>query len=89
MNLFETTVDGRDLVRLDLNGKPAPDSHRGAARRPGYRPGAPWSSRMPLPEVAAGRADASTRARRRRGARPDTRLAGAHMVVEDLEEMLA
>ena len=48
-DLFETTVDGRDLVRLDLNGKPAPD---GFPRRPagcGYCPGAPWSSRMPLP----------------------------------------
>jgi len=36
--LFETRVDGKDVTRLELKGKPAPDAFLEAARRVGVEP---------------------------------------------------
>jgi alpha,alpha-trehalose phosphorylase len=90
-NLFETTVDGRDLVQLELNGKPAPDGFLEAARRLEVRPGRAVVVEDALAGVTAGRAGGfGLVVGVARGAEPDAlRSAGAHMVVEDLEEMLA
>ncbi|HBZ29278.1 MAG TPA: beta-phosphoglucomutase family hydrolase [Nitrosomonas nitrosa] len=38
MQLFDARVDGTDLTRLNLNGKPAPDTFLEAARRVGVEP---------------------------------------------------
>ncbi len=89
--LFETTVDGRDLVRLDLNGKPAPDGFLEAARRLQVCPGRAVVVEDALAGVAAGRAGGfGLVVGVARGAEPEAlRSAGAHIVVGDLGEMLA
>jgi alpha,alpha-trehalose phosphorylase len=88
--LFETTVDGRDIVELDLNGKPAPDGFLEAARRLEVAPGRAVVVEDALSGVTAGRAGGfGLVVGVARHAEPSAlREAGAHIVVEDLAEML-
>ena len=55
-DLFETTVDGRDIVELDLSGKPAPDGFLEAARRLEVAPDRAIVIEDALSGVTAGRA---------------------------------
>ena len=89
--LFETTVDGRDVVELGLSGKPAPDGFLEAARRLEVAPERAIVVEDALAGVAAGRAGGFglVVGVARAAAPDDLRSAGAHMVVEDLAEMLA
>ena len=89
--LFETTVDGRDVVDLGLSGKPAPDGFLEAARRLAVAPQHAVVVEDALAGVAAGRAGGfGLIVGVARAAAPDElRSAGADMVVEDLGEMLA
>lgn len=89
--LFETTVDGRDVVELGLSGKPAPDGFLEAARRLQVKPERAIVVEDALAGVAAGRAGGFGLivGVARAAAPDDLRSAGAHMVVEDLAEMLA
>ena len=88
--LFETTVDGRDIVELDLNGKPAPDGFLEAARRLDVSPDRAVVVEDALSGVTAGRAGGfGLVVGVARHAEPSAlREAGAHLVVEDLAEML-
>jgi alpha,alpha-trehalose phosphorylase len=90
-DLFETTVCGRDLAELELKGKPAPDGFLEAARRLGAEPDRAIVIEDALAGVAAGRAGGfGLVVGVARTADPgELRSAGAHMVVRDLEEMLA
>jgi alpha,alpha-trehalose phosphorylase len=89
--LFETTVSGRDIVDLGLNGKPAPDGFLEAARRLEVSPKRAIVIEDALSGVQAGRAgDFGLVVGVARHAEPEAlRSAGAHLVVEDLAEMLA
>jgi alpha,alpha-trehalose phosphorylase len=89
--LFETTVDGRDIVELDLNGKPAPDGFLEAARRLEVCPTRAVVVEDAIAGVAAGRAGGfGLVVGVARSAEPNTlRAAGADMVVADLAEMMA
>jgi alpha,alpha-trehalose phosphorylase len=89
--LFETTVDGRDIVELDLNGKPAPDGFLEAARRLEVAPSRAIVVEDALAGVTAGRAGGfGLVVGVARTAEPAAlRSAGAHLVVGDLAEMLA
>jgi alpha,alpha-trehalose phosphorylase len=88
-DLFELTVDGGDIARLGLAGKPAPDGYLEAARRLGVTPRRAVVVEDALAGVAAGRAGefglvigvARTAAHR------DLRSAGADVVVDDLGEL--
>ena len=88
--LFETTVDGRDIVELDLKGKPAPDGFLEAARRLDVEPNSAVVVEDALAGVTAGRAGGfGLVVGVARHAEPDAlRSAGADVVVADLEEML-
>jgi alpha,alpha-trehalose phosphorylase len=88
--LFETTVSGRDIDELDLNGKPAPDGFLEAARRLDVSPHRAVVVEDALAGVTAGRAGGfGLVVGVARHAEPDAlRSAGADMVVEDLAEML-
>lgn len=54
--LFDARVDGYDLERLDLRGKPAPDTFLEAAKRLGVSPAHAVVFEATAPGVAAGRA---------------------------------
>src|SRR5919199_3486 len=54
--LFETTVSGRDIAELDLDGKPAPDGFLEAARRLAAPPARAVVVEDALAGVTAGRA---------------------------------
>jgi alpha,alpha-trehalose phosphorylase len=88
--LFETTVSGRDLAELDLAGKPAPDGFLEAARRLDVPPDRAIVVEDALAGVTAGCAGGfGLVVGVARHAEPGAlRSAGAHMVVEDLAEML-
>src|SRR5262245_51329581 len=88
--LFELTVDGRDVASLGLRGKPAPDGFLEAARRLGVAPHRAVVVEDALAGVAAGRAgDFAVVIGVARSAKPaDLRAAGAHLVVEDLGDLL-
>ncbi|HEX6651741.1 MAG TPA: beta-phosphoglucomutase family hydrolase [Thermoleophilaceae bacterium] len=88
--LFETTVSGRDIAELDLNGKPAPDGFLEAARRLDVSPHRAVVVEDALAGVTAGRAGGfGLVVGVARHAEPGAlRSAGADMVVEDLAEML-
>jgi alpha,alpha-trehalose phosphorylase len=88
--LFELTVDGGDVERLGLRGKPAPDGFLEAAGRMRVRPGRTVVVEDALAGVAAGRRGGfGLVIGVARGASPrDLRAAGAHMVVGDLAEMV-
>lgn len=88
--LFDTIVDGLDIARLGLPGKPAPDAFLEAARRLGVEP----ARTMVVEDAVAG-----VRAARgggfgvvigidRRGNSIALRRAGAHIVVADLWSLL-
>jgi alpha,alpha-trehalose phosphorylase len=89
--LFDVTIDGAEVTRLGLRGKPAPDGFLAAAERLGVEP---------LEAVVVEDATVGVRAGSDGGfglvvgvARTVTpnelRAAGADMIVEDLAEMLA
>jgi HAD superfamily hydrolase (TIGR01509 family) len=88
--LFETTVSGRDIDELDLNGKPAPDGFLEAARRLEVSPHRAVVVEDAVAGVMAGRAGGfGLVVGVARHAEPHAlRSAGADMVVEDLAEML-
>jgi alpha,alpha-trehalose phosphorylase len=89
-DLFETTVSGRDVAELGLKGKPAPDGFLEAARRLDVEPERAIVVEDALAGVAAGRAGGfGLVVGVARSASPgELRSAGAHLVVEDLAEML-
>lgn len=88
-DLFDLTVDGGDVARLGLAGKPAPDGFLEAARRLGVTPRRSVVVEDALAGVAAGRAgDFGLVIGVARSAAPrDLRSAGADVVVEDLGEL--
>lgn len=89
--LFETTVDGRVVADLGLNGKPAPDGFLEAARRLEVAPDRAVVVEDAIAGVAAGRAGnfGLVVGVARCAAPEDLRSAGADLVVEDLAEMLS
>jgi alpha,alpha-trehalose phosphorylase len=88
--LFETTVDGRDVVRLGLNGKPSPDGFLEAARRLDVAPERAVVVEDALAGVAAGRAGdfGLVIGVARRADACALRAAGADLVVDDLAELV-
>jgi alpha,alpha-trehalose phosphorylase len=88
--LFELTVDGRDVARLGLAGKPAPDAFIEGARRLGVAPARAVVVEDALAGVAAGRAGgfALVVGVARSADAAELRSAGADIVVADLEELL-
>jgi alpha,alpha-trehalose phosphorylase len=88
-DLFELTVDGGDIARRGLAGKPSPDGFLEAARRLGVEPARAVVVEDALAGVAAGRAgDFGLVIGVARSADPrDLRSAGAHVVVDDLGEL--
>ena len=54
--LFDARVDGTDITRLDLKGKPAPDAFLEAARRVGAEPSRAVVVEDAIVGVEAGRA---------------------------------
>jgi len=87
---FDVIVDGSDVQRLGLAGKPAPDGFLEAARRLAVAPARAVVVEDALAGVAAGRAGGfGLVVGVARGASPtELRSAGADMVVADLAEML-
>ncbi len=87
--LFDARVDGRDVTRLELKGKPAPDAFVEAARRVGAEP-----SRAVVVEDATAGVEAGRAGRfgcvigvDRRGHAQALRDAGADVVVSDLAQV--
>jgi alpha,alpha-trehalose phosphorylase len=89
-DLFELTVDGHDVARLGLAGKPAPDGFLEAAARLGVAPERAVVVEDALSGVAAGRAGGfGLVIGVAHGAPPsDLLVAGADAVVDDLAELL-
>jgi alpha,alpha-trehalose phosphorylase len=89
-DLFELTVDGLDIVRLALAGKPAPDAFLEAARRMAVPPRRAVVVEDALAGVAAGRAGefGLVIGVARNAAPAELRAAGADIVVGDLGELL-
>jgi alpha,alpha-trehalose phosphorylase len=89
--LFELTVDGHDVARLGLNGKPSPDGYLEAARRLDVAPRRAVVVEDAIAGVAAGRAgDFGLVIGVSRGAAPRAlHAAGADVVVDDLAELAA
>jgi alpha,alpha-trehalose phosphorylase len=89
-HLFEVVVDGRDITRLGLSGKPAPDGFLEAARQLDVEPARAVVVEDALAGVEAGRAGAfGLVIGVARGAAPKAlRRAGADIVVEDLAELV-
>ena len=87
---FDAIVDGRDIERLGLSGKPAPDGFLEAARRLAIAPARAIVVEDALAGVAAGSAGGfGLVIGVARSATPaDLRAAGADAVVADLAEML-
>jgi alpha,alpha-trehalose phosphorylase len=87
---FDVVVDGRDVERLGLSGKPAPDGFLEAARRLAVPPARAIVVEDALAGIAAGRAGGFglVIGVARRAARAQLRSAGADVVVADLAEML-
>ena len=87
--LFDARVDGTDITRLELKGKPAPDAFLEAARRIGAEP-----SRAVVVEDATAGVEAGRAGRfgcvigvDRRGHAKALRAAGADVVVTDLAQV--
>jgi alpha,alpha-trehalose phosphorylase len=87
--LFDTVVDGGDVARLGLRGKPAPDGFLTAARRLRVPPRRAAVVEDAVAGVAAGRAGGfGLVIGVERGAGRDAlHAAGAHLVVDDLQEL--
>ena len=90
-DLFELTVDGHDIRRRGLRGKPAPDGFLAASGRLGVPPSRAVVVEDALAGVAAGRAGAFglVIGVARNVAPAELRAAGADVVVADLGEMAA
>jgi len=88
-DLFDLTVDGSDITRLGLSGKPAPDGFLEAARRLDVDPRRAVVVEDALAGVTAGRAgEFGLVIGVARTADPrDLRSAGADLVVDDLAEL--
>jgi alpha,alpha-trehalose phosphorylase len=88
--LFDDVVDGSDVRRLGLRGKPAPDGFLEAAARLRVRPGRAMVVEDAIAGVAAGRAGGFGLVLGvARGAAPSELLSsGADLVVDDLAEMV-
>ena len=87
--LFDTRVDGTDVTRLELNGKPAPDAFLEAARRLGVEPTRAVVVEDAIAGVQAGRAGGfgCVIAVDRRDHAQALRDAGADVVVIDLAQV--
>jgi beta-phosphoglucomutase family hydrolase len=87
--LFDARVDGLDLTRLELDGKPAPDAFLEAARRVGAVPSRAVVVEDALAGVAAGRAGGfgCVIGVDRRGKAQALLEAGADVVVADLAQV--
>lgn len=87
--LFDARVDGLDLTRLGLEGKPAPDAFLEAARRVGAVPSRAVVVEDAIAGVAAGRAGGfgCVIGVDRRGHAQALRDAGADVVVTDLAQV--
>lgn len=88
-DLFDTRVDGVESARLDLPGKPAPDTFLEAARRLGVEPVRAVVVEDAIAGVQAGRSGkfGLVIGVARKGDRAALREHGADMVVEDLGEI--
>jgi alpha,alpha-trehalose phosphorylase len=88
--LFDTRVDGHDVARLRLRGKPAPDSYLEAASRLTVHPMRAVVVEDALAGVAAGRAGGFglVIGVARNAGRGELSAAGAHLVVDDLAELV-
>ncbi len=89
--LFDVRVDGTDLARFDLRGKPAPDAFLEAARRLGIDPARTVVVEDAVAGVEAGRAGAfgCVIGVDRSGHALALRKAGADAVVSDLSQVVA
>ncbi|MCZ7618943.1 MAG: beta-phosphoglucomutase family hydrolase [Myxococcota bacterium] len=87
--LFDARVDGTDIMRLGLEGKPAPDAFLEAARRVGSEPSRAAVVEDAIAGVEAGRAGGfgCVIGVDRRGQAQALREAGADVVVTDLAEV--
>jgi HAD superfamily hydrolase (TIGR01509 family) len=87
--LFDARMDGLDLTRLELHGKPAPDAFLEAARRVGAVPLRAVVVEDAMAGVAAGRAGGfgCVIGVDRRGQAQALREAGADVVVTDLAQV--
>ena len=87
--LFDARVDGTDIARLELTGKPAPDSFLEAARRVGTEPFRAVVVEDAIAGVEAGRAGrfGCVIGVDRRGHAMALRDAGADVVVTDLAQV--
>lgn len=87
--LFDTRVDGMDVTRLQLQGKPAPDAFLEAARRLGAEPSRAVVVEDAIAGVAAGRAGrfGCVIGVDRRDQAQALRDAGADVVVTDLAQV--
>jgi alpha,alpha-trehalose phosphorylase len=88
---FDAVVDGGEVARLGLRGKPAPDGFLEATRRVGVRADRAAVVEDALAGVAAGRAGEFRLVIgvARNVARDELHEAGAHIVVGDLGELAA
>jgi alpha,alpha-trehalose phosphorylase len=89
--LFELIVDGNDVRRLGLRGKPAPDGFLEAARRLDVAPGRAVVVEDALAGVSAGRSGGFglVIGVARAAGHADLLAAGADVVVDDLAELAA
>ena len=87
--LFEARVDGKDVTRLDLKGKPAPDAFLEAARRVGVEPSRAVVVEDAVAGVEAGRAGGfgCVIGVDRGGHAQALREAGADFVVTDMSQV--
>ena len=88
-DLFDARVDGTDITRLGLEGKPAPDAFLEAARRVGSEPSRAAVVEDAIAGVQAGRGGGfgCVIGVARRGQAQALRDAGADVVVTDLAEV--
>jgi beta-phosphoglucomutase family hydrolase len=88
-DLFDTRVDGRDITRLGLEGKPAPDAFLEATRRLGSEPERSIVVEDAVAGVAAGSAGGfgCVIGVDRSGHAQQLRQAGADVVVTDLSQV--
>lgn len=89
LELFDVKVDGNDIDRLQLKGKPEPDMFLHAARQSGVEPAAALIAEDALAGVAAGKAGgfALVVGVDRNGGADRLSQAGADLVVSDLREL--
>ena len=87
--LFDTRVDGKDVTRLELEGKPAPDAFLEAARRLGVEPARAVVVEDAIAGVEAGRAGrfGCVIGVDRRDQAQALRDAGADVVVTDMGQI--